>query len=126
LRTSFAQAVKVAERHLGDDPSEWTWGRLHKVTFRHPLGALGESYAGAFNLGPVGRPGDVNTPHNTRHNEKFEQIHGPTYRHVLDLSDWDRGLATSAPGQSGQLGSPHYGDLLPLWADGEYFPLAFS
>ena len=47
-------------------------------------------------------------------------------RHVLDLADWDRGLATSAPGQSGQPGSPHYGDLLPLWAAGKYFPLAFS
>ena len=48
------------------------------------------------------------------------------YRHVFDLADWDRGLATSAPGQSGQPGSPHYGDLLPLWQKGEYFPLAFS
>ena len=38
----------------------------------------------------------------------------------------DRGLATSAPGQSGQPGSPHYDDLLPLWAKGEYFPLAYS
>ena len=32
----------------------------------------------------------------------------------------------SAPGQSGQPGSPHYDDLLPLWQKGEYFPLAFS
>jgi penicillin G amidase len=22
--------------------------------------------------------------------------------------------------------SPHYGDLLPLWADGKYFPLLFT
>ena len=43
-----------------------------------------------------------------------------------DLADWDRGGATSAPGQSGQPGSPHYDDLLPLWQRGEYFPLAFS
>ena len=35
-------------------------------------------------------------------------------------------MATSAPGQSGQPGSPHYADLLPLWEKGEYFPLAFS
>jgi penicillin amidase len=74
----------------------------------------------------VGRPGDVSTPNNTRYNDKFEQVHGATYRQVLDLADWDRGKATSAPGQSGQPGSPHYGDLLPLWAEGQYFPLAFS
>jgi penicillin amidase len=35
-------------------------------------------------------------------------------------------VATSVPGQSGQPGSPHYGDLLPLWAEGRYFPLLFS
>ena len=63
---------------------------------------------------------------NTRHDESFRQVHGATYRHLLDLADWDRGLATSAPGQSGQPGSPHYADLLPLWARGEYFPLVFS
>ena len=62
---------------------------------------------------------------NTRHDDKFRQVHGASYRQVFDLADWDRGLATSTPGQSGQPGSPHYGDLLPLWAEGEYFPLAY-
>jgi penicillin amidase len=45
---------------------------------------------------------------------------------LFDLADWDRALVTSVPGQSGQPGSPHYTDLLPLWARGEYFPLPFS
>ena len=53
-------------------------------------------------------------------------MHGASYRHLFDLSDWDRGLATSVPGQSGQPSSPHYADLLPLWARGEYFPLVFT
>jgi len=30
------------------------------------------------------------------------------------------------PGQSGQPGSPYYSSLLKMWADNEYFPLAFS
>jgi len=30
------------------------------------------------------------------------------------------------PGQSGQPGSPYYDDLLPLWAEGKYFPLIYS
>ena len=46
--------------------------------------------------------------------------------HLIDLADWDKALATSAPGQSGQPGSPHFADLAPLWANGEYFPLAYS
>jgi penicillin amidase len=92
---------------------------LYTITFYHPLTPV-------FNLGPVERPGDVYTVNNTRSDEHFHQIHGATYRHLLDLADWDRGLASSAPGQSGQPGSPHYADLLPLWARGDYFPLAYS
>jgi penicillin amidase len=96
------------------------------VSFEHPLANLGPEYAAAFNVGPVGRPGDVHTPNNTRHDDNFRQVHGASYRQVFDLADWDRGVATSVPGQSGQPGSPHYDDLLPLWAEGKYFPLSYS
>lgn len=119
VRETFARAVKRA-RSMPD-----RWGALHTVTFRHPLSHRGPAWR-AFDLGPVERPADEFSPNNTRYDERLGQIHGATYRHLFDLSDWDRGLATSAPGQSGQPGSPHYGDLLPLWAKGEYFPLAYT
>jgi penicillin amidase len=125
LRTTFAAAVGRVQKQLGDVQT-WSWGRLHTTTFRHPLEKLGPAYAKGFSLGPVARPGDGLTPNNTRHEADLKQVHGATYRHVLDLADWDRGLATSAPGQSGQPGSPHYADLLPSWEEGQYFPLAFS
>jgi penicillin amidase len=126
LRRSFERAVRRARRDLGPDPARWRWGTVHTATFRHPLSGLGPAYAQAFDLGPVPRGGEAQTPNNTRYDKNFKQVHGATYRQLLDLADWDRGLATSAPGQSGQPGSPHYGDLLPLWAEGRYFPLAFS
>lgn len=123
---TFAAAVERTKKLLGDDPQSWSWGKLHTVTFEHPLASLGPAYAKAFNLGPVPRGGDVHTPNNTRHDDNFRQVHGASYRQVFDLADWDRGVATSVPGQSGQPGSPHYADLLPLWAGGKYFPLAYS
>jgi len=126
LRETFARAVKRTEALLGKDPGQWRWGKLHTVTFRHSLAKLGPAHAKAFNLGPVERSGDSHTPNNTKHDDDFKQVHGASYRHLFDLADWDRALATSTPGQSGQPGSPHYGDLLPLWAEGEYFPLAYS
>jgi penicillin amidase len=126
LRTTFRKAVFQLRNLLPGDEKAWSWGRLHTTTFRHPLAALGPAYAKAFDLGPVPRGGDAHTPNAATHNAKFEHTGGATYRHVLDLADWDQGLATSAPGQSGQPGSPHYADLLPLWQKGEYFPLAFS
>lgn len=127
LRTTLAAAVPKVQKRLGDDPAKWAWGKLHVTPFKHPLAGLGTPYEKAFNLGPVSRPGDGLTPNAASMNQgQYEQIAGASYRHVLDLSNWDKGLATSVPGQSGQPGSPHYDDLLPLWAEGQYFPLAFS
>jgi penicillin amidase len=82
--------------------------------------------AAAFDVGPFERPGDVTTPNNTRYDADYRQVHGASYRQLFDLADWDRALATSAPGQSGQPGAEHYADLAPLWAKGEYFPLAYT
>jgi penicillin amidase len=126
LRVTFARAVAALRKKLGDDPKQWAWGKLHTVTLRHPLANLGPAFATALNLGPLPRPGDALTPNNTRYDENFDQVHGASYRELFDLVDWDKALATSTPGQSGQPGSPHYGDLLPLWQKGEYFPLVFS
>lgn len=124
LRETFAAAVAKLKK-LPETQQE-RWGALHTVTLKHPLATLDPALEKAFDVGPFDRPGDGNTPNNTRYDDNFRQIHGATYRHLIDLADWDRTLATSAPGQSGQPGSPHYADLAPLWAKGEYFPLAYS
>jgi penicillin amidase len=126
VRKTFAAAVQATRERLGDDPAKWRWGDLHTARLEHPLASRGVAYAEAFNLKAVPRGGDVHTPNNTRHDDHFRQVHGASYREVFDLSDWDLGVATSVPGQSGQPGSPHYDDLLPLWAEGKYFPLAYS
>jgi penicillin amidase len=126
VRTTFARAVEKTQHALGDDPSLWEWGKLHHVLFEHPLAGLGPAYAEAFNVGPVPSGSGPHVPDQARYDDEFSRQHGATYRHVFDLADWDQGLATSAPGQSGQPGSPHYSDLLPLWENGQYFPLAFS
>jgi penicillin amidase len=53
-------------------------------------------------------------------------VSGPSYREIMDVGAWDNSVATNAPGQSGQPGSPHYSDLLPLWDQMHYFPLFYS
>ena len=51
---------------------------------------------------------------------------GASFRQIVDVGDWDRSVATSAPGQSEWTRSPHFDDLAKLWAADEYFQLAFS
>ena len=86
-----------------------TWGQAHTRAFRHPL-------LRPFDLGPVERSGGAGTV----------AADGASYREIFDVADWDRSLVINVPGQSGQPGSPFYDNLLKLWADNEYFPLAFS
>jgi penicillin amidase len=123
LRT-LEEAVADARKLLGDDPAKWRWGKLHVAQFTHQLSANAKLRP-LLDLGSVERGGDGNTVNNTS-GRGFQQNHGASFREILDLGDWDRSVATSVPGQSGQPGSRHYGDLLPMWADGRYFPLLYS
>jgi penicillin G amidase len=39
---------------------------------------------------------------------------------------WDNFVMVNSPGESGVPGNPHYGDLMPLWDQGQYIPMLFS
>ena len=125
LLQTLESAWKQTEQLLGTDPQKWSWGRLHTIQFRHSLDRLPD-LATLLDLGPLPRPGDGDTVNATWADKKFEQEEGASYREILDTADWDRSLAVNTPGQSGQPGSSHYSDLLPLWDRGEYFPLLYS
>jgi penicillin amidase len=128
LVDAIRAARKELEQRLGPDPSQWSWGNLHSINFRHPL----DQQPGAsdlFDLGPLSRPGDEYTVNATGFDESWaswEQIEGASYREILDTSDWDQSVAINTPGQSGQPSSRHYADLMPLWDAGRYFPLSYS
>jgi penicillin amidase len=110
----------------GADPSKWAWGNLHRVFFRHPLDAAPGS-GPLLDRGPFARSGDGDVVQATGFDDgSFDQTSGASYREILDLADWDRSVGMNVPGQSGQPGSKHYDDLLPLWSSGKYFPLSFS
>ncbi len=140
-------ATAAQLRSAYGDPANWTWGRLHQVTFREStLGSSGipplEWY---FN--PPGRPvagadgaidnnyyrvvrayPDPNDPSFVPLGIKdlFGVTNGPSLRLTIDMSDIDAARIIITTGQSGNPFDPHYGDLIPLWARGETLPLPFS
>jgi penicillin G amidase len=125
LLEALTTARTELAKRFGPDPSKWSWGRLHTMRFRHALDQL-PGAAALLDLGPVSRPGGSNTVNATGFDASWEQTGGASYREILDAGDWDRSVAVNTPGQSGQPGSPHYADLMPLWDAGRYFPLAYS
>lgn len=118
VREALGDAVTNLTRQLGADSKAWVWGAVHVASFRHPLAA-------PFDLPSVPRGGNGTTVNSTS-GANFRQSGGASYRIVVDLADLDNSTATSAPGQSGQPGSAYYGNLLPLWSEGRYFPLLYS
>jgi penicillin G amidase len=125
LDTLQIAAGKLAAMQ-GADMTRWSWGALHRVMFRHPLDQS-PGAAELFDRGPIPRSGDGDVVQATGSEyDSFDQVSGASYREIFDLGDWDQSVAINVPGQSGQPGSKHYDDLLPLWSNGQYFPLNYS
>jgi penicillin amidase len=128
LLTSLESAIAEVESRLGKDMAKWQWGRLHTAVFEHPLSARVDENArrrltvGAWQLG-----GSSFTPMAATYRpENYRLTSGASFRMVVDVGNWDRSVAINTPGQSGDPSSPHYRDLAPMWAEGRYFPLAYS
>src|SRR5580692_2528032 len=60
LQTLQAAEQKLSTK-LGLDPKSWTWGNLHRVSFKHPLDHVTPAAAALFDRGPFPRPGDNST-----------------------------------------------------------------
>src|SRR5437588_7911081 len=85
LTDGLQSARSEREKLMGSNPSQWSWGRLHTVSFRHALGQQPDA-KDFFDLGPVSRPGDEYTVNATGGNT-WEQISGASYREILDTSN---------------------------------------
>jgi len=112
-------ALAEIEELLGKDRSAWRWGKLHSITFEHPLGVA------KWDRGPFARGGDSNTV-NATGGRNFKQSSGASYREIIDLADWDHSMTTNAPGESGDPRSRFYDNLIEDWEWGEYHPLLYT
>ena len=115
-------------QHLGPDTSKWSWGKLHQAEFVHALAPLADPATRAkMTVGPTPMPGTFFTPLAASWRlSDYRVTAGASFRMVLDVGDWDNSKAINTPGQSGDPESPHYRDLFPLWATGQYVPLLYS
>lgn len=125
---SLGAAWREVEGRLGPDPDAWRWGDLHQAKFEHPLSPLlPAAERDRLAVGPAPMSGTAHSPLAASwRTSDFRVIAGASFRMVLDVGDWDRSRVINSPGQSEDPASPHFGDLFPLWARGEYVPLAYS
>ena len=109
IEQGLMAAIERLTAELGPDRGEWRHGRVHASALQH-------MFVPEFDLPAVERPGGFGALNAT----------GANFRRIIDLADPDRSVASNAPGQSAQPGSPFYGNLADNLGNGEYFPLLYT
>jgi penicillin amidase len=126
IRLALRDALTELSASYGTDMSKWRWGDAHKAIHRaQPFGLF--PYVGKFFNREVEMDGGPYTllraDNNMRSDRPYAAIHGAGYRGIYDLANPDNSLYIISTGQSGNLFSPHYDDLLSLWAKGGYIAI---
>ncbi len=128
MRLALRQSIDFLKTELGPEIKDWTWGKLHTLTYAHTLGRV-KPLDKLFNRGPYPIGGDATTVWATgasRHDLSSQGIVGPPFRFVADLGDLSRCWGLLVPGQSGQPGNKHYDDQIQAWFTGEYHPMLYN
>ncbi len=120
---AFSETSVALKNQLGDDLSQWKWGRVHQLTHIHPIGRK-EPFDAYFNVGPFPMHGsnEVVDKEAFVYNENgiYPVVSGPALRFIFDLAHPDEALSVIPTGQSGNVMSPHYKDQAQLFVSGKY------
>ncbi|MEV6282070.1 penicillin acylase family protein [Kribbella sp. NPDC051770] len=130
LREALVQGRAEITTKMAREPSNWQWGRLHKLTLTNQT--LGKSGIGVvdklFNRGPYELGGGASVVNATGWDasEGYGVTATPSMRMVVDLSDFDKSRWINLTGVSGHAFTGNYTDQTELWVKGETLPWAFS
>lgn len=127
LLESLEEAVDLMERRLGEDMEHWQYGQpdYKHVHMSHPLSdVVSDEVREQIEVGPAPRDGYSFTVKNTGYGNN--QTSGGTFRIIVDTGDFDRTIASNAPGQAGDPDSAYYSHLFDDWVGDRYFPLFYS
>ena len=125
---AMRETVDILKKTCGLKMEDWNWGKIHSLTFGHPLGSV-KPLDRIFNRGPypIGGDGDTIWASGINRFDLGERdMVGPPFRFIADLSEWNNSLGMLVPGQSGHPASTHYDDNIAGWFKGEYHLMLFD
>ena len=123
IRLALGDAIAELNAAYGEDLSAWRWGEAHiSVHEARPFGDF--PFIGAWFNREIVVDGGAFTlqraDHRLASNRPYAAVHGAGYRGIYDLANIDASLYIVSTGQSGNVFSEHYDDLLEMWASGGY------
>jgi penicillin amidase len=120
---ALTMALDSLAAKLGPDLATWRYGRAHLARFRHALSGLDSRARWEPRLTP--EDGDNASPcvGPSRLPFNLEVVHGPAFRHVVDLARPDVSYGVVPPWNSAAFPPRGDLDLRRRWADHGYVPL---
>lgn len=128
LNRSIEETAKYLEKNVSASPSLWKWKHLYKIKHPHPLGVL-PLIGGIFDIGPLPSSGGAEVVNNLKYKlmkEDWIATSGPSKRRVIDYGRFEESLTQLPIGNSGNLGSPFYGNLVEDYTNGVHRKILYS
>ncbi|MCB9117152.1 MAG: penicillin acylase family protein [Caldilineaceae bacterium] len=126
-QVALDNALDDLSERMGDDMGRWRWDRIHITQYPHNPFSQVSYLKGLFHR-TIPNGGDRYTVNVAPVNltNPYVQTHSPGYRHIVDLSDLPASRFMITTGQSGNVLSPHYDDLITRHRDVAYLPMRFG
>jgi len=125
---SFRDCIASVTAQFGEDPEDWKWGNIHRITIRHPLGSASPVLDKVFGFNsdeyPVGGSDHTVSPYSF--DPGFIIDHGASERHIFNTADWDESYTVIPTGASGIPASEFYLSQTKTYIEGEFYKDAFS
>lgn len=128
LQKSLDETGAYLESKISKSPSLWTWKNLYKVKHPHPLGVL-PMIGRIFNIGPHPSKGGSEVVNNLKYKlmrEDWTATSGPSKRRVIDFGRFSESVTQLPIGNSGNLASPFYGNMVEDYIHGKARKILFS
>ena len=126
-RAALDDAIKELSETMGSNMEKWRWGNVHETQFPHnPFSQV--AMLKRFFHRSIETGGDNFTvdPSPYKLGGDYNSTWVPSYREIIDAGNWDNSRFMHTTGQSGNVLSPHYDDLIASWRKVEYVPMYWS
>ena len=123
---ALSLAVADLQTRFGDDPARWRWGDAHWTNFDHLVFASVSPLDAIFNRSIAAQGSGFSVNAAGADYEDFSMNSGASFRQIIDLSNLAGSRFIYTTGQSGDVFSPHYADMVKPWQAVQYIPLRFD
>jgi len=128
ILSGFKNAVQEMSTKLGENESDWQWGKIHTVEYVHPIGRK-KPFNLFFNVGPFPSPAEFTSVNKMKskigkHDYKVSSL--PSTRRLIDMGNPENSWSILPTGNSGNAMSEYYDNQAEMYLKGEYRMINFS